>query len=165
MIELVGDAAALERIGVEQISALTEAATTATFYAEGLTPEQVEANQRIVAISAETCLAAIADPNRRFVAAFNDGAFAGYVIATVHARDDLELDWMMVHPDHHGTPVAPALMRAGIGWLGDDQPVWLNVIRHNRRAIGFYRKFGFEIDPAARTDHVVPHVIMRRKAA
>jgi ribosomal protein S18 acetylase RimI-like enzyme len=165
VIELVEDGLALERIGAADIVALTEAATAATFYAEGLTPAQVAANQRIVAISAETCLAAIANPKQRFVAAFDGGVFAGYVIATVHARDDLELDWMMVHPDRHGTSVAPALMRAGIGWLGDDQPVWLNVIRHNRRAIGFYRKFGFEIDPAARTDHVIPHVIMRRKAA
>ena len=164
MIELVEDEAALERVGAEDIAALTDAATRATFYADGLTVEQVAANRRIVVISAETCRAAMANPNQRFVAAFSDGAFAGYIIATIHARDDLELDWMMVHPDHHGTKVAPALMRAGIGWLGDDRPVWLSVVRHNRRAIGFYRKFGFEIDPEARTGHVVPHAIMRRKA-
>ncbi|HEY1146594.1 MAG TPA: hypothetical protein VGE84_09680 [Allosphingosinicella sp.] len=32
------------------------------------------------------------------------------------------------------------------------------------RAIRFYWRFGFEIDPDARTDHVVPHAIMRRPA-
>jgi ribosomal protein S18 acetylase RimI-like enzyme len=165
VIELVEDGTALERIGPEDIGALTEAATRATFYADGLTPAQVAANRRIVAISGETCLAAMRNANQRFVAAFAAGAFAGYVIATVHAADDLELDWLMVHPDFHGSGVAAALMRTGIDWLGAERPVWLNVIRHNRRAITFYRKFGFEIDPAARTDHVIPHAIMRRKAA
>jgi ribosomal protein S18 acetylase RimI-like enzyme len=53
-------------------------------------------------------------------------------------------------------------MRHGIGWLGATNPIWLNVIRHNERAIRFYRRFGFEIDPAAKTAHIVPHVIMRR---
>ena len=56
-------------------------------------------------------------------------------------------------------------MEAGIGWLGADRPLWLNVIRHNERAIRFYRRFGFEIDPQAVTDHVVPHAIMRRAPA
>ena len=164
MIALVEDKAALERIGAADITALTEAATAATFYADGLTAEQVAANRRIVAISAETCLAAMADANQKFVAAFSGGVFAGYVIATVHAPDDLELDWLMVDPAHHGSGVSASLMRAGLDWLGTARPVWLSVIRHNRRAIGFYRKFGFEIDPSARTDHVVPHAIMRRKA-
>ena len=120
------------------------------------------ANRRIVAISAGTALGAIASPDRHFAAAFVGDAFAGYVIATLHAPDDRELDWMMVHPDFHGRGVAAALMEAGIAWLGADRPMWLNVIRHNERAIRFYRKYGFEIDPDARTDHVVPHAIMRR---
>ena len=163
--ELLTDLAALDRISAEHITALTEAATEASFYVDGLTAEQVAANRRIVTISAETCLAAAANPGQRFVAAFLRGIFAGYVVATVHATDDLELDWLMVHPDFHGTKVAARLMQAGIDWLGADRPLWLNVIRHNRRAISFYRKFGFEIDPEARTGHLIPHVIMRRKAA
>ena len=68
----------------------------------------------------------------------------------------------MVHPDFHGTDVAASLMHHGIEWLGATNPIWLNVIRHNERAIRFYRRFGFEIDPAAKTAHIVPHVIMRR---
>ena len=73
MIELLADQAALDRIGAADISALTEAATEATFYADGLTAEQVAANRRIVAISAETCLAAAASPDQRFVAAVSRG--------------------------------------------------------------------------------------------
>ena len=89
MIELVEDEAALQRIAPADITALTEAATAATYYADDLTPEQVAANRRVAAISAETCVAAAANPHQKFVAAFSDGAFAGYVIATVHAPDDL----------------------------------------------------------------------------
>jgi ribosomal protein S18 acetylase RimI-like enzyme len=91
-----------------------------------------------------------------------DGSFAGYMIATVHAPDDRELDWMMVDPSFHGNGVADALMRAGINWLGTDRPIWLNVIRHNERAIRFYQKHGFQVDTGASTDHAVPHFIMRR---
>lgn len=68
----------------------------------------------------------------------------------------------MVDPRHHGSAVAAALMRAGLDWLGAENPLWLNVIRSNARAIRFYRRFGFEIDLDAVTDHIVPHAIMRR---
>ena len=159
---ILADTDALARTGAEAIRRLTEAATSATFYRDDLTPEQVAANRRIVDISAPSCIAAVANAHQRFAVAFVDGAFAGYVIATCHAEHDRELDWLMVDPRFHGTPVSAALMRAGIDWLGADRPLWLNVIRHNERAIRFYRKFGFEIDPHAATDHVVPHAIMRR---
>ena len=159
---ILADADALARTGAGAIRRLTEAAISTTFYREDLTPEQVAANRRVVDISAPCCIAAAANAHQYFAAAFVDGAFAGYVIATRHAEDDLELDWLMVDPRFHGTPVSAALMEAGIEWLGADRPLWLNVIRHNERAIRFYRKFGFEIDPQAATDHVVPHAIMRR---
>ena len=74
----------------------------------------------------------------------------------------MELDWLMVHPDFHGTDIAASLMRRGIDWLGEVNPILLNVIRHNERAIRFYRRFGFEVDSSATTAHIVPHFIMRR---
>lgn len=161
-IEMLIDREAAERSGADAVTRLTEAATRATFYRDDLTEAQIASNRRIVAISAPTCLAAASNAHQHFVAAYVDGAFAGYVIATVHAPDNRELDWMMVHPDFHGTPVSAALMEAGIDWLGAERPLWLNVIRHNERAIRFYRKFGFEVDADAVTDHVIPHAIMRR---
>ena len=164
MPTLLDDAAALERIGADDITSLTKAATRSTFYVDGLSDEQRRANERIVAISADYCIAAALAEHQRFTAAFLGDRFAGYMIATRHAADDLELDWMMVRPDCHGSGVAPALMRAGIEFLGERNPMWLNVIRHNSRAIAFYRKFGFEVDPSAVTHHVVPHLIMRRAA-
>jgi GNAT superfamily N-acetyltransferase len=87
------------------------------------------------------------------------------VISTCHTPDSRELDWLMVHPNFHGTPVSRVLMEAGMDWLGRDRPMWLNVLQHNARAIRFYERFGFAIDPDARTAHLVPHFIMRRPAA
>lgn len=148
----------------DEIEAVTRAATLATFYTEGLSEAQLAANRRVVAISAATCVAASHSSQQHFAAAFDEAGLAGFVVATRHAPDDLELDWLMVHPRHHGSGVAATLMNQGLAWLGNDQPIWLTVIRHNERAIRFYRRFGFEIDAAAATAHAVPHWIMRRAA-
>lgn len=164
-MRLLIDDEVLGELRPADFTALTEAATASTFYRDGLSPEQIAANRRIVEISATVCLAAAGAAHQRLVAAMADGALAGYVVATRHGEHDLELDWMMVHPRHHGAGVARALMIEGLRWLGPDQAIWLNVIRHNTRAIGFYRKFGFEIDPASPAPHVVPHWIMRRPPA
>lgn len=161
-MRLLTDENAVAATGARAVTELTEAATGATFYTNALSPEQVAANRRIVAIAADACFAAAASDRQHFAAAFVEDAFAGYVIATLHDDEDRELDWLMVHPRFHGTPVSAALMEAGIAWLGAGRALWLNVIRHNERAIRFYRRFGFEVDPDARTDHVVPHAIMRR---
>ena len=113
-------------------------------------------------IAAETALGACANEHQLFTAAFVGEEFAGFMIATVHAPDDRELDWMMVDPAFHGSGVANALMRTGMDWLGMDRPMWLNVIQHNERAVRFYQKHGFEVDAATKTEHVIPHFIMRR---
>jgi ribosomal protein S18 acetylase RimI-like enzyme len=162
MIELLSDHDALKRINADDITSLTDRATVATFYADGLTPEQVEANREVVRIAAETALAACVNEHQLFTAAFFDRHFAGYVISTVHAADDRELDWLMVDPEFHGSDVSSALMRTGMEWLGLDRSMWLNVIQHNKRAIRFYQKHGFEVDHNALIERVVPHFIMRR---
>ncbi len=164
-MEVLENIEALARIGAGEIESLTRAATDATFYGIPLTEEQIAANRRPTAISTEQCNDAARSADRYFAAAFLDGRFAGYVISTCHAPDSRELDWLMVHPDFHGTPISAALMDAGMTWLGCDKPMWLNVLQHNRRAIHFYERFGFVIDPDARTAHLVPHYIMRRAAA
>jgi ribosomal protein S18 acetylase RimI-like enzyme len=158
----VSDAQALDRLAASDITALTERATAATFYRGDLTAEEIEANRRVVRISADTALAAAGNEHQLLTVAFVDGAFAGYMIATVHATDSRELDWLMVDPAFHGRGVADALMQAGVDWLGRDRPMWLNVLQHNERAISFYRRHGFDVDPQARTEHLIPHFVMRR---
>ena len=65
------------------------------------------------------------------VEAFLDGAFAGHMIATVHATDSRELDWLMVDPAFHGLGVADALMQVGVDWLGSRRgalrPRWISL--------------------------------------
>jgi ribosomal protein S18 acetylase RimI-like enzyme len=164
-VRILTDGEAMRALPSGAITSLTEAATAATFDRAGLTAEQRAANRRVVEISEATAQAAAVNAHQHVAAAFVDRRFAGFVIATKHAPGDHELDWLMVGPDFHGTNVADALMQTGMAWLGDGEPMWLNVIRHNARAIRFYEKRGFHIDPASTTAHVVPHYIMRRQPA
>ena len=154
---------ALKRTSLDEIVRLT-AAATAAFDAEGLTEVQREANERVVAMSGPVCAEACASPDRHFAACFVGDRLAGFVVSARHAPDSLELDWLMVHPDHHGAGIAALLMEEGMSWLGRDKPLWLSVIRGNGRAIAFYRKFGFAVDPDTATGHAIPHWIMRRPA-
>ena len=163
-VELAYDADALARASAEEITALTEAATRSTYYRDGLTDVQIAAIQRIVDISAETCAKAATSENQMLVCAFIEGRLGGFLISTRHAADNREIDWMMVHPSHHGLGVGASLMRAGIDWLDARQPQWLNVVAHNDRAINFYRKFGFEIDGPLNSQKAIDQWIMRRPA-
>jgi len=164
-VELFADQEALERTGVDEIRDLTRRATAATYYLDGLTTEEIEFINRVVRISPECVMAAAASSHQRLVTARVAGKLAGFVIATVHAEAGRELDWLMVDPTFHGRGISSPLIHSGIVWLGEDQPIWLNVVRHNERAIGFYRKHGFEIDPSADCAHAMPHWIMRRNQA
>jgi ribosomal protein S18 acetylase RimI-like enzyme len=162
-IEVRRNREAAARLEPGAVVALTEQATRATFYTNGLTAEQIRANERIPPLGGQAFLEAASAEHQHLAAAFDAGRLAGFMIATRHAADDLELDWLMVHPQQHGSGLAAALMAEGIYWLGEDHPIWLTVIRHNERAIRFYRKFGFEIDRTAKLDRAVPTWIMRRK--
>lgn len=162
MLELLRNERALERTDATQIAELTFRATGATYHADGLRPDEIAFIDRVVRISADSVGAAARNPNQHLVAAILDSGLAGFVIATVHSEDNRELDWLMVDPLFHGSGIASQLMQEGMAWLGDGRPMWLNVVRHNERAIRFYRKHGFEIDPEAVCSHVMPHCIMRR---
>ena len=143
---------------------LTERATRATFYTDGLTDEQVAANERIPQLAGQVFFDAAVSKAQHLAAAFVDERLAGFMIATRHGSDDLELDWLMVDPARHGSGLAAALMDEGLAWLGPERAVWLTVIKHNQRAIHFYRRFGFEIDAGAELGRIVPTWIMRRPA-
>ena len=149
----------------EEITGLTRRATDSTFYNGQLDESQIAANKRIVEIAYDCCLKAHQNDHQMVKGAWHDGLLAGFVISTLHGPQDRELDWLMVDPAFHGKGIADQLMRAGLGWLDPGEPIWLNVIAFNQRAIGFYRRYGFEIDESAETGHTVPHEIMRRAPA
>lgn len=163
-IALYFDGDVLARASGEEIAALTDAATRSTYYRDGLSSEQIAAIRRIVDISVETCAKAADSGHQFLVGAFIDGKLGGFLISTRHADDNREIDWMMVHPSHHGLGVGAALMRSGIEWLDATRPQWLNVVAHNERAISFYRKFGFEIDGPLTPPKAIDQWIMRRPA-
>jgi ribosomal protein S18 acetylase RimI-like enzyme len=161
-MDLLTNLAALAATTADAVTDLTRRATGATYYADGLTADERAFVDRVVRISAESVASAARNPNQHLVTATSEGTLAGFVIATIHSEDSRELDWLMVEPRFHGGGVASPLMRAAMAWLGEDRPMWLNVVRHNERATRFYRKHGFEIDPEAVCPHVMPHWIMRR---
>lgn len=144
MAELLIDRDAVDQITAAEITKLTRRATEATYHAEGLNADEVGFIERVVRISADCALNAARRPHQHLVAALNARRLAGFVIATAHAEDSRELDWLMVDPDFHGAGVASPLMGAAMAWLGEHRPMWLNVVRHNERAIRFYRKHGFQ---------------------
>ncbi len=165
VLEIFENEAALERIAPGDIAALTCRATDATYRVDGLSETELGFIQHVIQISTDSVISAASNGHQFLAAAFVDSLLAGFVIATVHAPDSRELDWLFVDPDHHGSGIAAALMRAGMSWLGEGQSVWLSVARHNARAIAFYARHGFMIDPNATTPHAMPHFIMRRPPA
>jgi ribosomal protein S18 acetylase RimI-like enzyme len=162
VLELHRDDEALRHTSDDEIAELTRRATAATYFVDGLKADEIGFIERVVRISTDCVSSAARNAHQHLVVAALDGKLAGFVIATVHDQNSRELDWLMVDPAFHGSGIASPLMQAGIAWLGEDRPMWLNVVRHNERAIRFYRKHGFEIDPEAECQHVMPHVIMRR---
>jgi ribosomal protein S18 acetylase RimI-like enzyme len=163
MLELLSDEEAFRHTSADEIAELTRRATAATYFADGLNSDEVAFIERVVRISGASVASAAKAAHQHLVTATCGGVLAGFVIATIHAEDSRELDWLMVDPAFHGAGIAAPLMRAGIAWLGEHRPMWLNVVRHNQRAIGFYRKHGFEIDLEAECAHAMPHYIMRRR--
>ncbi len=163
MVELCENEKALRLIGAGEIAELARRGTRSNYMAEDVSDGDLAFIDRVIRISTECVEEAARTEHQHLVAAFVDGRLAGFVIATIHSPDNRELDWLFVDPHHHGGGIAAKLMTAGMAWLGEDQPMWLNVVRHNHRAIAFYRKHGFEIDPETECPHSMPHWIMRRR--
>jgi len=102
----------------------------------------------------------LADPARHLLLAPGpDGRPLGYTMlalgepsdeeaaAAIALRPAVELSKCYVHPVHHGTGVAAALMAASLEAARDAGAtgIWLGVNRHNLRAQAFYAKSGFAV--------------------
>ncbi|MEP7034518.1 MAG: GNAT family N-acetyltransferase [Dermatophilaceae bacterium] len=79
-----------------------------------------------------------------------DGGIVGFASAGPTRDADAPTEWELyginVLAEHHGTGVADQLITAVIA----QRPVTLWVFRENRRAQGFYRRHGFEIQGATK---------------
>ncbi len=75
-------------------------------------------------------------------------------------------------PDFQGKGIGAMLMKKGLGWLGDDLDILVNLASYNKNAQEFYRKFGFELTGKNATDthhplasgKVIPEVEMKKPA-
>lgn len=96
----------------------------------------------------------IEDPDTATIVADEDGALIGFAQvrlrspkACVSAERPSELYRVYVSRRWHGQGVAQQIMRevlATVARAGSDR-IWLGVWENNRRALGFYRKYGFEV--------------------
>jgi len=75
------------------------------------------------------------------------------------------LQALYVDKNQHGKGVAQKLMDQSMGWLDTKKPIQLEVADYNDRAIAFYRKYGFDIEPGS--EHIfadiIPTINMIRK--
>ena len=96
----------------------------------------------------------IEDPDTATIVADEDGDLIGFAQvrlrspkACVSAERPSELYRVYVSRRWHGQGVAQQIMRevlATAARAGSDR-IWLGVWENNRRALGFYRKYGFEV--------------------
>ncbi len=73
---------------------------------------------------------------------------AGLPIGFSGARKDgadHELELTFVLPEYQGRGIGKRLLEQAFSWLGDEEPIHLEVATHNSRAIELYRHQGFEL--------------------
>ncbi len=102
--------------------------------------------------SRENLIQQVADPTHTFLLAYSDEKPAGYVLLKETLHEDLdsknavEISRLYAITSFIGMGIGKALMDAAIAearkWQKDN--IWLGVWEHNHRAIGFYKKYGFE---------------------
>lgn len=136
----------------EQLSSLAATTFFATF-AHTTTPENMDL-YLAGAYSPEKQANEIADPdNTIFVAESEQGELVGYTYVgsgdipdCVTDANVLELKRIYVATAWHGHGVAQSLMNAALNAATSRgaHTIWLGVWEKNERALGFYRKYGFE---------------------
>jgi GNAT superfamily N-acetyltransferase len=113
-----------------------------------VTPENV-ASFVETNLSAARFGAYLADPQRVILIASQDDRIVGYaMLVRDSAGPGVELSKMYVLPEHHGTGVSTALMKAALQAAaeGGHSRMWLGVNQENQRAKRFYLKHGFTVN-------------------
>jgi GNAT superfamily N-acetyltransferase len=97
--------------------------------------------------------AELLDPRNIIIVAENDDELVGYVMLcegsapdVVSSRDAIEINRLYAGQRYIGAGIGAALMQRSLDLaesLGRDV-IWLGVWERNRRAIGFYERWGFE---------------------
>ena len=77
------------------------------------------------------------------------------------------VEMLYLDPAYSGKGMGGEIFQEGLQWLGDDQPIELEVASYNDRAIRFYERFGFRRQGYARPTQVsgggrIPLAVMVR---
>lgn len=81
-------------------------------------------------------------PNLRIWVAKRDKKIIGFCAAT-KKKEQNRIQAIYVLPNCQRTGVGKALIERAFDWLGKDKDIFVNVASYNKKAIGFYKKFGF----------------------
>jgi diamine N-acetyltransferase len=128
---------------------------TKTFYdtfAKDNTPENIKAYLK-KSFSPEIQSSELADPNVIFLIAELDSIPIGYAKLRMNSKDDsltgtnpVELERIYSIQEYLGKGIGKELMKASIREATERgcDSIWLGVWERNKRAIDFYRKWGFK---------------------
>jgi ribosomal protein S18 acetylase RimI-like enzyme len=87
-----------------------------------------------------------ADPSVHIWVAKNEhNSIIGFCIAVKEALNG-HVQAIYVLPAYQGRGAGKRLMQAALDWLGDRKPVTLSVATYNKKAMAFYRTFGFALN-------------------
>jgi len=116
-------------------------------------PANMEAYSSI-AFTPQRMLSELSHPNSNFYFAMLDGEVAGYLKlnyadAQTEFKDAnaLEVERIYVSGEHHGKRIGKQLMDFAINIARSKQfeYIWLGVWEHNDNALGFYKRYGFQV--------------------
>jgi ribosomal protein S18 acetylase RimI-like enzyme len=146
------------------INKLAGAAIIPAFDFPLLSKKQRAETTDMVSRTQSACVEALEATDKTILVGEVHGALAGFVIIN-HASNPMpEIRWMIVFPEFQGSGIATSLMESALGCIGEKKDVMLGVVHFNKRAIYFYRKFGFEIIGEVNENYAIQRLLMKRNA-
>ncbi|MDO8510392.1 MAG: GNAT family N-acetyltransferase [bacterium] len=82
-------------------------------------------------------------PNHRFFVARDRGSVTGVCHAIVH-NDRNELQAIYVLPEYQGKGIGKMLWERALNFFDPRKDIYVKVAVYNQKAIGFYKRFGFQ---------------------
>ena len=79
----------------------------------------------------------------RVLVAKEDNKVVGYCLSKRGEKENY-IEALYVSSTEQGRGIGQKLMTETLSWLGDVKPIGLGVAAYNTKAIGFYKKLGFE---------------------
>lgn len=102
-----------------------------------------------------TIIEELGTSKRLLVAKDDRGEVAGFCTLSKEGERN-ELMAIYILPDLQGMGIGGKLMKEALNWLGDEKDAFLHVVAYNAQAIGFYKKFGFQVTKAPVDPYQLP---------